>query len=388
MVAPRVGGRRGARWADSLLLLGLHLCIASRISVGWIFCGHEICYIRLKTCIKCLVRSRIYRITLDASPPAEPEADECIDIVGDSPATRPSSCNTSSTGDSSGSSRNQTSSSSGSGSGSESGEEDDGNSGSSTPKTADHPPVEEQEEELLDITGGVSPAIRPSSSNTSSSGNSYGSSRRQASSSSGSGSESDSDEEDEGNSGSSSPRTADRPSVEVVAKPPETHIAEHEEELIDTSGGVCRLPVHEDPLDASPVSPIVEPQADECIDIIGDSSAAVASFPATPSRRSTSSTGNSSGSSHSQTSSSSGNASRNPEPENHPPIEAIVKPLEPQVAQEDKIKEKESLTELIAKARQAKLRVCQQRKTAREELEETKRTATVSLNNHIDRRYC
>uniref|UniRef100_J3MDP9 Uncharacterized protein n=1 Tax=Oryza brachyantha TaxID=4533 RepID=J3MDP9_ORYBR len=171
------------------------------------------------------------------------------------------------------------------------------------------PPVEPEADECIDIVGDSSPATRPSSCNTSSTGEySPRSSRSQPSSSSGSGSGSDSDEEDEGNSGSSRPRTADHPPVEAVAL-----VAEQEEELIKTSGGVSPLPVHEDPLDLD-ASPLIKPPANEC----------------------------------------------------------ITKPSEPQVAEEDKIKE-ESLTErdslplagskmseLIAKARQAKLRVCQQ----------------------------
>ncbi|EAY86598.1 hypothetical protein OsI_07977 [Oryza sativa Indica Group] len=190
------------------------------------------------------------------------------------------------------------------------------------------------------------------------------------------------------------PAAARKPPPLALSSPPAA--AEQEDDLIDIFGGDSPLPAHEDLLDASP---LVKPEADEFVDIDGDT---IDKSPGNPSSTTTgSSSGNASGSSSTSASSSGSDsdsdgggvgdtASSNPNTANHLPVvvvEAVAtKPLEPQPPQvaEQAYKMGEKLTrsrreaapapapagrmsELIARAQAERLRRDAERKRAREE---------------------
>uniref|UniRef100_A0A0E0NHH7 NET domain-containing protein n=1 Tax=Oryza rufipogon TaxID=4529 RepID=A0A0E0NHH7_ORYRU len=172
------------------------------------------------------------------------------------------------------------------------------------------------------------------------------------------------------------PAAARKPPPLALSSPPAA--AEQEDDLIDIFGGDSPLPAHEDLLDASP---LVKPEADEFVDIDGDT---IDKSPGNPSSTTTGSDSDSDGGGVGDT------ASSNPNTANHLPVvvvEAVAtKPLEPQPPQvaEQAYKMGEKLTrsrreaapapapagrmsELIARAQAERLRRDAERKRAREE---------------------
>ncbi|XP_052157409.1 LOW QUALITY PROTEIN: lisH domain-containing protein C1711.05-like [Oryza glaberrima] len=268
---------------------------------------------------------------------------------------------------------------------------------------------QQEDDELIDIYGGVSPvsvnnfpdsprssSSRSDSSSSSSSSNGSGSSSSSSGASSGSSScagssslSSGSDTDADADSASNRPDTTTDHPTEAEVKPMVEHeVMEQDKKLIteraaaspasqlcitdmgiDICGGVSPLVV-----DKAQFSPLPKQQQedDELIDICGgiDSPVSVSKFPETPRSSSSDSSSSSSCSGSSSSSERNDSASSRPDTTADHPTEAEVKPMEEQelIA---RAQERQKLQRELERKAAREL----ERKAAREQLQEMKRTA-------------